>query len=87
MRNRELMAILRRVLGVRVGIPLRRWMLEVGSVLLGTETELLLKSRWVLPTRLEAEGTMPVIHEGDQALIEEPIDYLGVNVYSRVVVD
>jgi uncharacterized protein (TIGR01777 family) len=54
--NRELMATLRRVLGVRVGIPLFRWMLEVGSVLIHTETELLLKSRWVLPTRLQAEG-------------------------------
>jgi beta-glucosidase len=37
--------------------------------------------------RLEADGTMPGIHEGDQATIEEPIDYLGLNVYSRVVVD
>jgi uncharacterized protein (TIGR01777 family) len=54
--NRELMATLRRVLGVRIGVPLHRWMLEVGAVLIHTETELLLKSRWVLPTRLEADG-------------------------------
>jgi uncharacterized protein (TIGR01777 family) len=54
--NRELMATLRRVMGVPIGVPLYRWMLEVGSVLIQSETELLLKSRWVLPTRLEASG-------------------------------
>jgi len=37
--------------------------------------------------RFEASGTMPTILEGDQELIEEPLDYLGLNVYSRVVVD
>ena len=37
--------------------------------------------------RLEADGTMPVILPGDQAVIEQPIDYLGLNVYSRVVVN
>ncbi|GAA1056896.1 beta-glucosidase [Agromyces luteolus] len=37
--------------------------------------------------RLEADGTMPEIADGDQALISEPFDYLGLNVYSRVVVD
>ncbi|TBN56978.1 TIGR01777 family protein [Glaciihabitans arcticus] len=55
-RNRELMATLRRVLGVPFGIPLFRWMLELGAFAIRTETELLLKSRWVLPTRLLAEG-------------------------------
>ena len=54
--NRELMATLRRVVGAKVGLPLRRWMLEVGSFAIGSESELLLKSRWVLPTRLQAEG-------------------------------
>ncbi len=37
--------------------------------------------------RLEAEGTMPDIRPEDQALIEQPIDFLGLNVYSRVVVN
>jgi beta-glucosidase len=40
-----------------------------------------------LRSRLEAAGTMPRIEPGDQAVIEAPIDYLGLNVYSRVVVD
>ena len=54
--NRELMATLRRVLGVRVGIPLFGWMLELGAFAIRTETELLLKSRWVVPSRLLAAG-------------------------------
>ncbi len=54
--NRELMRTLRRVLGMPFGIPLFGWMLEIGAFLIRTETELLLKSRWVLPTRLQREG-------------------------------
>lgn len=54
--NRELMATLRRVLRARIGIPLYRWMLELGSFAIRTETELLLKSRWVVPARLTAAG-------------------------------
>jgi uncharacterized protein len=54
--NRELMATLRRVLGVRFGIPLSGWMLEIGAFAIRTETELLLKSRWVVPTRLLSAG-------------------------------
>ena len=54
--NRELMATLRRVVGARFGLPLHRWMLELGALALQSETELLLKSRWVLPTRLQAAG-------------------------------
>jgi uncharacterized protein (TIGR01777 family) len=54
--NVELMATLRRVVGARFGLPLYRWMIEIGAVALQTEPELLLKSRWVLPTRLLAEG-------------------------------
>ncbi|HEY4270216.1 MAG TPA: TIGR01777 family oxidoreductase [Galbitalea sp.] len=54
--NRELMSTLRRVVGVRVGIPLREWMLKLGAVAIRTETELLLKSRWVVPTRLRSAG-------------------------------
>lgn len=54
--NRELMGTIRRVLGVRVGLPLWPWMLELGAALLRTETELVLKSRWVLPARLQDAG-------------------------------
>jgi NAD dependent epimerase/dehydratase family enzyme len=54
--NRTLMATLRRLLGRRVGLPAYRWMLEVGSAAIRTETELVLKSRWVVPERLLDAG-------------------------------
>ena len=54
--NRELMKLLRKTMNVPVGLPLPKWMLEIGSLLIKTETELVLKSRWVLPDRLEREG-------------------------------
>ena len=54
--SRTLMAMLRKIVHAPVGIPAPRWMLEIGSALIGTETELVLKSRWVAPERLEAAG-------------------------------
>lgn len=54
--NVTFMAAVRKVLGVRFGIPTPRWMLEIGAMLIRTETELILKSRWVLPERLTAAG-------------------------------
>lgn len=54
--NRTFMTTLRGILGVRFALPAFRWMLEVGSVVIRTETELVLKSRWVVPERLEQAG-------------------------------
>ena len=54
--NRALMATLRRVVGARLGLPAYRWMLELGAIALRTQTELLLKSRWVVPSKLLAAG-------------------------------
>lgn len=54
--NREVMATLRRVLGVAFGIPLQEWMLELGSRIIRTQPELVVKSRWVLPERLLDAG-------------------------------
>lgn len=54
--NREVMATLRRVLGMPLGIPLPRFALELGAFAIRTETELILKSRWVLPQRLLDAG-------------------------------
>jgi uncharacterized protein (TIGR01777 family) len=50
--NRDFMAALRRACGVHIGLPASRWMLEVGALFLRTETELILKSRRVVPRRL-----------------------------------
>lgn len=54
--NRELMNSLRKTMHVPFGLPSPKWILEIGSLLIKTETELVLKSRWVLPDRLEREG-------------------------------
>jgi uncharacterized protein (TIGR01777 family) len=54
--NREFMGALRRAWGRRVGLQAANWMLELGAVFLRTETELILKSRRVVPGRLLATG-------------------------------
>ena len=54
--NRTLMREVRRVVGAPIGLPAPRPLLELGSALIRTETELVLKSRWVLPQRLLQAG-------------------------------
>jgi uncharacterized protein (TIGR01777 family) len=54
--QRDFMAALRAAWGRRVGLPAARWMLEVGAFFLRTDTELLLKSRRVVPGRLLDAG-------------------------------
>jgi hypothetical protein len=54
--NAEFMADLRRAAGVRFGLPAAPWMLEIGALFLNTETELILKSRRVVPKRLLDSG-------------------------------
>ncbi|WP_118972536.1 TIGR01777 family oxidoreductase [Taibaiella koreensis] len=54
--NSELMTLLRRQLHMPFGIPVPVWLLKTGARLIHTETELVLKSRWVLPERLLAQG-------------------------------
>lgn len=54
--NVTLMRTLRSVLRVPIGLPAPRFLLEIGSAVIRTETELVLKSRWVVPERLLAAG-------------------------------
>lgn len=54
--NDEFMGGLRAAWGATFGLPAARWMLEVGARALRTETELVLKSRRVVPGRLLREG-------------------------------
>jgi uncharacterized protein (TIGR01777 family) len=54
--NREMMATVRELCGVPFGLPAAAWMLEVGAFFLRTETELIIKSRRVVPGRLLADG-------------------------------
>jgi uncharacterized protein (TIGR01777 family) len=55
-KNTDLMKELRHACGVPFGLPAPAWLLEMGAALIGTETELILKSRWVLPKRLLDAG-------------------------------
>jgi uncharacterized protein (TIGR01777 family) len=54
--NRQFMRIFRQACHKRLGLPATRWLLEIGAFFLRTETELLLKSRQVVPGRLLASG-------------------------------
>lgn len=71
--NRTMMRELRKAVGVRFGLPTWRWMLEIGSAIIRTEVELVLKSRWVVPERLTAAGYAfehPDIDETLQSLVD-----------------
>lgn len=54
--NAEFMRELREAWGTRVGLPATEWMLAIGAFFMRTETELVLKSRRVVPTRLIESG-------------------------------
>lgn len=72
--QRDFMAALRAAWGVRVGLPATKWMVEVGAFFLRTDTELVLKSRRVLPGRLLASGftfDLPDWPTAARALVEE----------------
>ncbi len=54
--NKAFMKQVRVAYGVPIGLPAPALLLKAGALIIGTETELLLKSRWVLPARLLQEG-------------------------------
>ena len=54
--NREFLRILRQAWRTPLGLPSARWMIEIGTLLMRTESELVLKSRRVVPTRLLEAG-------------------------------
>ena len=54
--NAEFMRVLRDAAGVRAGLAASKWMLRIGAVFMRTETELILKSRRVVPRRLLDHG-------------------------------
>ena len=54
--NDFFMKTLRTVTGHAIGLPAYEWMLSIGVLLIGTEKELLLKSRWVLPIKILETG-------------------------------
>jgi uncharacterized protein len=54
--NRDMMRLMREAGKASFGLPATEWMLEIGAVFLRTETELILKSRRVVPGKLLASG-------------------------------
>lgn len=54
--NHEMMRAFRQLCGIPFGLPATAWMLEVGAFFARTETELMIKSRRVVPGRLLASG-------------------------------
>jgi uncharacterized protein len=54
--NRDFLRSLRDAWGARAGVPAKSWMIEIGTFLMRTESELVLKSRRVVPGRMLAAG-------------------------------
>ncbi|MDC1141576.1 TIGR01777 family oxidoreductase [Planctomycetota bacterium] len=54
--QREYQAILRKALGVHIGLPAMKWMVKIGAFFMRTDPELVLKSRHVIPKRLPDAG-------------------------------
>ena len=54
--NAEFMRALRSAWGMPFGLPATEWMLELGACILRSETELILKSRRVIPSKLVQSG-------------------------------
>jgi uncharacterized protein (TIGR01777 family) len=56
LKNKELMQVIRKGLNMPIGLPSPALLLEVGAFMIRTETELILKSRWVLPRKILKTG-------------------------------
>ena len=54
--NRDFMRALREAWGIGFGLPNPNWIIEIGTFLMRTESELVLKSRRVVPGRLMDAG-------------------------------
>lgn len=73
--QRDFMRALRAALGTPIGLPATAWMAEIGAFVLRSDTELLLKSRRVVPGRLLAEGfsfKFPEWPEAARDLVHRP---------------
>ncbi|SDP88273.1 hypothetical protein SAMN05428975_3334 [Mucilaginibacter sp. OK268] len=55
-KNADMMQTIRKSYGMPFGLPAPEWLLDIGAVVIGTEPELILKSRWVKPKRLLDSG-------------------------------
>lgn len=73
--NTVLMQTLRKKMQMPVGLPSPVWLLKLGAMIIGTETELVLKSRWVIPEKLQQAGFVfqfPEIGNAIAGLLNKP---------------
>ncbi len=68
--NISFMTKFRKYMNVPFGLSTPKWLLEIGAVFIKTETELILKSRWVIPERLLQAGFIFKYNTIDEALYE-----------------
>lgn len=68
--NKVLMQLFRKYMKKNFGLPSPVWLLKMGAVLIKTETELVLKSRWVIPERLQQSGFVFTYPKLDEALAD-----------------
>ncbi len=68
--NQNFMAALRKAVGRSWGLPMPKFLLEIGAILLRTQTELVLKSRKVVSKRLEEEGFLFEFNTVEEAFEE-----------------
>jgi uncharacterized protein len=68
LKNSEFMAAIRHAFGIPFGLPTPAWLLGIGAAIIGTETELILKSRWVIPKRLADSGYKFLFSNAEHAI-------------------
>ena len=68
--NKTLMKAMRSAMHVPFGLDAPAWLLGIGAWMIGTETELILKSRWVIPTKLQQSGFEFKFKTIEEAIIE-----------------
>ncbi len=78
--NTDLMRTIRKACHMPFGLPAPKWLLEIGAAIIGTETELILKSRWVKPQRLLESGFRFAFEKVEDAVKEivgakQAVDY------------
>ncbi|WP_462221463.1 TIGR01777 family oxidoreductase [Ferruginibacter sp.] len=66
--NKTLMQVFRNNMKMLLGLPTPKWLLKIGAVFIKTETELVLKSRWVIPESLLQAGFVFKFKTIDEAL-------------------
>jgi uncharacterized protein len=66
--NKTLMQLFRKNMNAIIGLPAPAGLLKFGAVLIKTETELILKSRWVVPEKLLQSGYQFKYQTVDEAL-------------------